>query len=215
MRVAKGSISWLITPAIGTILSFLCIILTETIIQSIFLLLTLLLFLLFVFFLIFFRDPTRTIGEGIVAVADGRIRSIQHKTDDDCGRCIAISTFMNVYNVHVNRCPLDGTIKNIIHKKGSHLPAFTKESERNERVIILLETKVGLLKIIQIAGTIARRIVPYIKEGDQLKKGDKIGIIRLGSRVDILLPESMMNSITIEPAQMVKAGEDSIVTIND
>lgn len=215
MKVAKGAISWLLAPALGTLFSILCIFLTETIIQSIFLLIALLLFLLFVFFLIFFRDPTRTIGQGIVAVADGRIRCIQHEQDDDCGRCVIVSTFMNVYNVHVNRCPLDGTIRSIIHKKGSHLPAFTKESERNERVIILLETRIGLLKIIQIAGTLARRIVPYVKEGDQLKKGDKIGIIRLGSRVDILLPESIMKSITIKPNQMVKAGEDSIVTIHD
>jgi phosphatidylserine decarboxylase len=215
MRLAKGSTSWLIAPAIGTILSFICILRTETIIQSIFLLLTLLLFLLFIFFLIFFRDPSRTIGEGIVAVADGRIRSIHYKQDDDCGSSVVISTFMNVYNVHVNRCPFDGTIRSITHKKGSHLPAFTKESERNERVIIILETTVGLLKIIQIAGTLARRIVPYVKKGDQLKKGDKIGIIRLGSRVDIVLPESMMNSITIKPNQMVKAGDDTIVTIHD
>ena len=76
---------------------------------------------------------------------------------------------MNLHNVHVNRMPLDGLIKDVDHILGSHLPAFKKESERNERVIITIDTDIGTLKLIQIAGTLARRIVTYINKGDKMK----------------------------------------------
>jgi phosphatidylserine decarboxylase len=122
---------------------------------------------------------------------------------------------MNIYNVHVNRIPLDGTVKDIVHIHGIHLPAFKKESEKNERVITTIETKIGTIKIIQIAGTIARRIVPYIKKGDKLKKGEKIGIIRFGSRVDIFLPTNKIKKINIKVGDIVKAGETTIAETND
>ena len=215
MRLAEGSTSWLLAPSIAAIICFIIYQFSDVVIQSIFLFLMVLMVLLFFFFLMFFRDPNRNIGHGIVAVADGRIRLIQMEQDTDVGKCFFISTFMNVYNVHVNRSPVDGLVKKIIHHKGSHLPAFTKESKRNERVIILLETSWGVLKIVQIAGTLARRIVPYVKEGVVLKKGDKLGLIRLGSRVDVYLPDHMVNKITIRPKQMVKAGENNIATIHD
>jgi phosphatidylserine decarboxylase len=165
--------------------------------------------------IIFFRDPEREIGKGIVACADGRIREIKNIKDDYIGDCTRISTFMNIYNVHVNRMPIDGTIKNIFHKSGFHLPAFKKESEKNERLIITVDTKIGKIKIIQIAGTLARRIVPYIKKGEKLKKGEKIGIIRFGSRVDIFLPEKRIKGLLVKKGEMVKAGENSIAKIND
>jgi phosphatidylserine decarboxylase len=122
---------------------------------------------------------------------------------------------MNVYNVHVNRMPIDGIIKEIVHKKGSHLPAFKKKSIKNEKVIIIIDTKIGLIKIIQIAGTLARRIVPYIRKGDRLKKGEKIGIIRLGSRVDMFLPIKKIKNINIKLGDTIKAGVVSIAEIND
>lgn len=215
MRLAEGAKPWLILPSIGSLISLILTILSQDVLQSIFLFLTTILFVLFLFLLIFFRDPNRPTGKGVVAVADGRIRKIQMEQDPTCGRCMFISTFMNIYNIHVNRCPFDGVVKKITYHPGSHLPAFTKESSRNERVIIILETAQGSVKIIQIAGTIARRIVPYVKEGDPLKKGDRIGLIRLGSRVDVYLPEKMINKITIKPRQMVKAGEDTIATVHD
>jgi len=174
-----------------------------------------LLLLLTGFFLLFFRDPERNIGKGIVAPADGKIREISSIKDSEIGECTKISTFMNVYNVHVNRMPMDGTIKNIVHLSGTHLPAFKKESERNERVILLLKTEIGTVKIIQIAGTLARRIVPYVKKGDAVKKGEKIGIIRLGSRVDIYLPTKKIQTITVNVKDRVKAGEDTIAKIHD
>jgi phosphatidylserine decarboxylase len=143
------------------------------------------------------------------------IREITDENDPDVGECTKISTFMNIHNVHVNRMPLEGTVSEIIHFRGSHFPAFKKESEKNERVNIVLTTKIGTVKIILIAGTIARRIVPYVKEGAKVQKGEKIGLIRLGSRVDIYLPLQKIQSITVKIKDKVKAGEDTIAHIND
>ena len=164
---------------------------------------------------IFFRDPKRKTGTGVVAVADGVIREIANENDRDAGQCTKISTFMNIHNVHVNRMPLDGTITGITHHSGAHIPAFKKESEKNERVVLLLKTEIGTVKIIQIAGTLARRIVPYVKKGDTVQKGKKIGLIRLGSRVDIYLPTNKIQTIAVNMKDRVKAGEDTIAKIHD
>ena len=80
---------------------------------------------------------------------------------------------MNIHNVHVNRMPLDGTIEEITHHKGAHLPAFKKESDSNERIVLLIKTDIGRIKIVQIAGTVARRIVPYVSEGRCCEKRRK------------------------------------------
>ena len=122
---------------------------------------------------------------------------------------------MNLHNVHVNRMPLDGLIKDVVHIFGSHLPAFKKDSARNERVIITIDTDIGLVKLIQISGTLARRIVPYIKKGDKLKKGEKIGIILFGSRVDIYIPSKKIEYINVKLGDKIRAGEKSIAKIND
>jgi len=111
--------------------------------------------------------------------------------------------------------PLDGTIKNTAHERGPHLPAFRKESEKNERMITTIDTAIGTVKVIQIAGTLARRIVPYVKKEDKLKKGERIGIIRFGSRVDIYLPSKKISKVCVKVGDMVKAGEDTIAEIND
>lgn len=177
-------------------------------------------FIAFVFFLlscllvVFFRDPDRTIGPGIVAVADGKIREIITLQDPEVGNCTRISTFMNIHNVHVNRMPCDGIVENITHTPGSHLPAFTKESDANERVVLLIRTLMGPVKVVQIAGSLARRIVPYVAAGDEVKKGEKIGLIRLGSRVDVYLPTNRINALTIHVDEVVKAGEDTIAKIH-
>lgn len=215
MKIARGSISWILTTFIlGCFFLILSVSLTANI-RSTFLFVSSFLLLLTGFFLLFFRDPERNIGKGIVASADGKIREISSIEDEDIGECMNISTFMNVYNVHVNRMPLDGTIKNIVHLPGAHLPAFKKESERNERVIVTIDTEIGIVKVIQIAGTLARRIVPYVKKGDKLKKGEKIGIIRLGSRVDIYIPSKKIKTVHVKIGDMIKAGVDTIAEIND
>ena len=212
MEIAKGGMSWILSEFSIFIIFSLGYLLTDNFLQSVFLLLSVLSGLLTLFFLIFFRDPIRTIGKGIVAVADGSIREIDSIQDDDIGPAWFISTFMNIYHVHVNRMPIEGTIKNMTHIPGSHLPAYKKESDRNERVIILVETKKGLVKIVLIAGTIARRIVPYIKKGETLKKGEKISLIRLGSRVDVYLPKKMNITVNVNVKDRVKAGGSTIAT---
>jgi phosphatidylserine decarboxylase len=188
MVIAKGSISWILTPlTIGIVFTVFSIFIRGEM-KYVFLFFSFVLILLAVFLLVFFRDPDRIIGQDIVSPADGRVREITDFEDKSIGKCKKISIFMNIYNVHVNRMPIDGKINEIIHHEGSYIPAFKKESERNERVEILVDSKIGMIKIIQIAGTLARRIVTYVSKGDSITKGDKIGIIRLGSRVDIFIP---------------------------
>jgi len=216
MNLAKGSKPWIHSAFLAGIIFFiLFFIFIDRFIGIIFLFLSIFVFLKAIFLIQFFRDPDRVIGEGIVACADGKVREISSIKDIEVGNCTKISTFMNIYNVHVNRIPLEGTVKDIIHIKGIHLPAFKKESEKNERVVTTIDTKIGTVKVIQIAGTIARRIIPYIKKGDNLKKGDKIGIIRFGSRVDIYLPTKKIKKILVKVGDIIKAGETTIAETND
>lgn len=216
MRIAQDSKSWIY---FFIFLSIIFLVLSLVLIQFNILFIMLLIFsfiffLIFLFLLLFFRDPNRKIGSGVVACADGKIRSITNLKDEIIGDCICISTFMNLHNVHVNRSPFDGIVDNIKHISGIHLPAFKKESEKNERVITIINTSIGNLKIVQIAGTFARRIVPYISKGDKIKKGDRIGIIRFGSRVDLYLPKNKINKLNIKVGDIVLAGEDSIAEVN-
>lgn len=158
--------------------------------------------LLTLFFLIFFRDPERKIAEGIVSPADGKIIKIQEEKE------IKISIFMNLHDVHVNRIPISGKVISMIYIKGSHLPAFNKNSERNERMITTLQTEIGEVKITQIAGIFARRIKPYIKEGQVINKGERMGIIMFGSRVILQMPNKV--KIKIKEGDRVLAGSTSI-----
>jgi phosphatidylserine decarboxylase len=200
MKIAKGCWSWVAPPLLLSIfLLALCWF------SLWFLSLFIPVFCVLVFFLIFFRDPERIIGDGIIAPADGKIRDIKQEKDQ-----YLISTFMEVNNVHVNRMPIDGRISKMTHFPGYHLRAWKKESDLNERVIITIETTIGQVTIVQIAGLIARRVYPYVKDGDMLKKGDRIGIIRLGSRVDVYLPAEKIKSIPVKIGDPVKAGKDTI-----
>jgi phosphatidylserine decarboxylase len=203
MRIAKGCWSWVTPPLLLSIL-FLAL----SWFSLWFLVLFVPVYFILVFFLIFFRDPERKIGEGIIAPADGKIRDIKQEKDQ-----YLISTFMEVNNVHVNRMPLDGRISKMTHFPGYHLRAWKKESDLNERVVITIETAIGQVTVVQLAGLIARRVYPYIKEGDTLKKGDRIGIIRLGSRVDVYLPKEKIKSIPVKIGDPVFAGKDTIAFI--
>lgn len=215
MKIAQDCKSWIYSSLIpALVILIISFIYWNTSIGFVLLFISFLLFLLTIFFLIFFRDPERKIGEGIVACADGKIREITELNDKDIGKCIRISTFMNIQNVHVNRMVFDGKIKSITHFPGLYLPAFKKESEKNERVVIIIENSIGLIKIVQIAGTLARRIVSYVEKDNLLKKGDRIGIIKLGSRVDVYLPLTKIQNITVKMGCKVKAGEDKIAEID-
>jgi len=96
---------------------------------------------------------------------------------------------MNIHDVHVNRAPLAGKVTHIDYRPGGYIPAFNKDSEVNERNHIVIRTDAGLLELTQIAGVLTRRIVSYISEGSCVKRGERIGMIRFGSRVDVVVPE--------------------------
>jgi phosphatidylserine decarboxylase len=142
----------------------------------------------------FFRDPDRQAAEGLIlSPADGVVQSIDPMPD---GR-IRVSIFMSPLNVHVNRAPCAGTIASIQHVPGGFLPAFDKNSERNERVVWHLDTALGDLELTQIAGAVARRIVPYASPGNAVVPGDRIGLIRFGSRVDVYLPAGIAPAVAV------------------
>ncbi|MDI9642288.1 MAG: phosphatidylserine decarboxylase [Archaeoglobales archaeon] len=151
----------------------------------------------------FFRDPHRKIGEGIVSPADGKIDYISDKR---------LEIFMGPFDCHVNRAPVGGKVIKTEFKEGRVLPAFKriKDPRMNE---ILIETEEGIFKVIQIAGIFARRIVCYVREGENLKKGDKIGMIRFGSRVVLEVPEG--HRFVKKVGDKVKAGETVAVKNED
>ncbi len=215
ISIAKGGLPWVLGSFTTTFFFILFTYFTSGLLSSILLVLCLLFFLFSCLIIVFFRDPFRVIGPGVVAVADGKIREIVHLQDPDVGSCIRVSTFMNIHNVHVNRMPLDGTIQSITHYFGRHVPAFKKESDSNERVVLLIKTDIGLMKIVQIAGAVARRIVPYVTQDTMVKKGEKIGLIRLGSRVDLYLPANRIKVLVIQVHGTITAGEDTIAKIDD
>jgi phosphatidylserine decarboxylase len=215
IRIAKGGLSWILASFAFTVI-FISASFFSTGFLLIFLGVVAVFFLLISCLLIvFFRDPERTIGHGVVAVADGKIRETLQLRDAEVGDCLRISTFMNIQNVHVNRIPFDGIIEKITHHNGGHVPAFKKESDSNERIVLLIKTDIGVMKIVQIAGTVARRIVPYVSEGDSVKKGGKLGLIRLGSRVDLYLPTKKVKALMVQVHDKIKAGVDTIAEIHD
>ncbi|MEO5588523.1 MAG: phosphatidylserine decarboxylase family protein, partial [Gemmatimonadaceae bacterium] len=142
----------------------------------------------------FFRDPERSGERGpaiVVAPADGKLIMIT-EVDEPAfinGRAIRMSIFMNVFNVHVNRYPVDGTVKYVHYNKGKFLNAAAEKSSlENEQSSVGIESGPYRILVRQIAGLIARRIVTYSKSGDQAVQGERMGIIRFGSRVDIFIP---------------------------
>ncbi|AQU65757.1 phosphatidylserine decarboxylase [Streptomyces niveus] len=149
----------------------------------------------------FFRDPEREITQGrVISPADGVVQSIMPWKD---GRT-RVAIFMSPLNVHVNRAPLAGTVTSVEHIPGGFVPAFNKESENNERVVWHFDTELGDIEMVQIAGAVARRIVPYVPQGTKLEQGERIGLIRFGSRVDIYLPEGV--EVAVEVGQTTTAG---------
>lgn len=171
--------------------------------------------ILSLFVLQFFRNPSRSGSQeegAVLSPADGEIISIELVQEDRFLRekAIKVSIFMNVFNVHVNRAPYTGTVRQILYQPGRFFAANAeKASLENEQNAILLETDNGKkILFIQIAGLIARRIICYAKEGDRLVKGERCGIIKFGSRVDLYLPPDFRASVKLK--DRVKAGETTI-----
>jgi len=170
----------------------------------------------------FFRDPVRTVpvGEGLViSPADGRVSMIVEAvpppelglSDEPMTR---ISIFMNVFNCHVNRVPVSGTIETIAYRPGLFLNAeLDKASEDNERNAIIVNTGRERFGVVQIAGLIARRIVGFVEEGDRLSVGERFGLIRFGSRVDVYLPDDYHPLVGV--GQTTIAGETVIASRDD
>jgi phosphatidylserine decarboxylase len=150
----------------------------------------------------FFRDPDRTPEEGrLVSAADGVVQSIEVQAD---GRT-RVAVFMNPLDVHVNRAPAAGRVVSVEHRPGGYRPAFDKDSERNERMVWTLDSELGPLTVVQIAGVLVRRIVPYHRPGRALAQGERLGLIRFGSRVDVYLPAGVAPAVRV--GQRVRAGE--------
>ena len=175
-------------------------------------------FLLTFFVVWFFRDPDRktpNIKNKIISPADGKICLIDKAKPPkellmDSKEMFRICVFMNVFNVHVNRSPVKGTIREIVYKKGQFLNAsLDKDSEKNERNSLIIETDDNKEIIVtQIAGLIARRILSFVSNKDKIDVGERFGLIRFGSRVDIYLPEGSKAAVKI--GDTVKAGETII-----
>jgi len=146
------------------------------------------------FVLQFFRDPPREVPEdprAVVSPADGRIVAVERARDPWLERdALKISVFMNVFNVHSNRSPVDGTVKQRWYHAGAFVnAALDKASTANERNALWFRTRSGEdVTCVQIAGLIARRILCYVAEGAELERGQRYGFIRFGSRVDVYLP---------------------------
>ncbi|GAB6283164.1 MAG: phosphatidylserine decarboxylase [Ignavibacterium sp.] len=159
----------------------------------------------------FFRDPKRTTptkDNTIVAPADGKIILIKDIYDDKFinGKAKQVSIFMSIFNVHVNRIPISGKIAYLKYHKGEYLAAYDdKASEKNERMEIGIETKSGKVLFTQVAGFIARRIVCELKENQEVMIGNRFGMIKFGSRIDVIVPANWI--VKVKKNDKVYAGE--------
>jgi len=180
----------------------------------------------------FFRDPERVVPQddrAIVSPADGLVSLIAtveppaELTMDDGSGALAlakapvtrVSIFMSVFDVHINRAPIGGTVRRLVYIPGKFVNAdLDKASEENERQHILIERQDGLaIGFTQIAGLVARRIVPFVKPGDTLAAGARVGLIRFGSRVDVFLPAGTDSKVLV--GQKVVAGETVLAEVGE
>jgi phosphatidylserine decarboxylase len=152
-------------------------------------------------FIIFFhRDPERhPAGDGMISPADGRVVEAENGH---------VAIFMSPLNVHVNRAPLDGIVRKSDFRMGGHLPAFLSGASKNQRNSFQIETKDGAIDLVQITGAFVRRIIPYVGESDIIRRGERIGMIRFGSRVEVTVPEGYI--LLISAGESVRAGETVI-----
>jgi phosphatidylserine decarboxylase len=163
-----------------------------------------------IFMAFFFRNPERKIPEGdniFVSPADGKVILIQNVDEEEGLKAlIKISIFLSLFDVHVNRMPCSGEVVDIKYKKGRFSPAFTdKASQENEQVAVLISHNSYKILVKQIAGVIARRIVCWADVGDRVERGERYGIIRFGSRVDLFIPDK--TEVMVKIGDKVKGGK--------
>lgn len=173
----------------------------------------------------FFRDPVRVVPRNddfIVSPADGLILDIKdsctpplENDDSEVESYTRISIFLNVTNVHVNRIPISGIVKNMSYHRGKFINAsFDKASDDNERQVVEIVSGGQSFFVVQIAGFVARRIVCDLKKDDEVKVGDRFGIIKFGSRVDLYIPTIYKDKILVRVGQTLIGGETLICDLN-
>lgn len=168
------------------------------------------------FLIFFFRDPKRIIPNGenlILSPADGHVDEIEKLSSASFleTEAIRVSIFMSLFDVHTNRLPISGEVKYIEHKAGKAIPAFKKESAKeNEQTEIGIDNLGFRVILRQMVGFTARRIICYLKVGDKVKIGEKFGMIKFGSRAELLLPQNV--ELKVNLGDKVKAGETIIGT---
>ena len=168
--------------------------------------------LLTLFSLYFFRDPQRIPpnNDGFLSPGDGKVVQIIDVEDAEIGKAKQISIFLSVFNVHSQRVPLSGTVISKTYNSGKFLAAFNhKASLDNEQTVVMFETESGkMYKIKQIAGLIARRILNYMEPENRVERGQRLGFIRFGSRVDIIVPEDFQIDVSL--GDMVRGNQTII-----
>jgi phosphatidylserine decarboxylase len=170
--------------------------------------------LLALFFLWFFRDPERTIPTGpgeIVSPADGVVTQAEW-IETSGGSRLRISVFLSVFDVHVNRAPVSGTVKVVEYREGRFLNAMNSLSAVvNEQTLVVLDTGTCEISYKQIAGLLARRIVCTVKVGDRIQRGQRVGMIKFGSRVDVLLPADAVPKV--DSGSRVRGGSSILAVL--
>jgi phosphatidylserine decarboxylase len=162
------------------------------------------------FMAFFFRDPARTapaVPGAILAPADGRVTHVRSAMEDPfVGPAQAVSIFLSPLDVHVNRSPLAGLVVGVEYRRGAKVAAYRAEaSERNERTTIAIQGEAARVVVRQIAGVLARRIVCWIRPGDKLAAGERFGLIKFGSRTDLIVPVSVR--LRVKAGDRVRGGE--------
>ncbi|MFY9717659.1 MAG: phosphatidylserine decarboxylase [Thermoplasmata archaeon] len=201
---APGAVRWIGPPTVGALAVGIALVLGVLPVRPPELALLVALGAIGIFFAVFFRDPERAPAPGIVSPADGHVRAVERV--DARWR---ISVFMNVTDVHVNRAPLDGRVEGIDAAGEGYRAAFRVDADRNVRRHYRLATDLGPVELVQITGLVARRIVPYVRAGSLLRKGDRFGMIVLGSRVDLLLPAARVRPV-VAVGDRVRAGTTTV-----
>jgi phosphatidylserine decarboxylase len=186
LTLLASSVGWAAVAALGGVLTLFCV--------------------------WFFRNPRRTIPEGrgaVVAPGDGRVIAVEEEFEPRYlkDKSIRLSIFLNVLDVHVNRVPCEGTIENVLYQPGSFLVADRTEATlRNEQNALMLKTPSGAKVLcVQVAGMIARRIVCWASPGETVRRGERFGLIRFGSRMDTFLP--LGTAMRVAVGDRVKGGE--------
>jgi phosphatidylserine decarboxylase len=162
---------------------------------------------LWIFAAQFYRDPERPIGPDIVSPADGRIQLLRRE-----GAFLRIAVFMNVHNVHVNRFPMDARVEAVGDAGHGFAPAYRDRAEDNVQRAYTLSTAIGPVTLVQITGAVARRLVSFVGPGESRAKGERLGMIVLGSRVDLILPADRVEPLVGVGAR-VRAGASAIARI--